>query len=74
MRPVTEYKPCELHEITNCSTCSGLDKKLAAEENLSATGPFAPALFPGKCPKCGEWYDRGILIYLTVDTHWICCP
>lgn len=25
-------EPCDLHELTGCSICSGLDKKLAAEE------------------------------------------
>jgi hypothetical protein len=24
--------PCDLHELTGCSICSGLDKKLAAED------------------------------------------
>lgn len=73
---VTAYEPCDLHEITNCSVCSGLDKKLAdaEREDFTPAGPFGPAVFLGKCPKCGEFIDVGALIYLTVDTHWICCP
>lgn len=68
-------EPCFLHEITNCSICTGLDKKLAAEERESfeLNGPTAYALYPGKCPKCGEQFEVGKLIYRT-EAGWICCP
>lgn len=74
MRPVS-VEPCDLHEIGNCSTCSGLDKKLASEERESfeLVGPTAYALFPGKCPKCGEFFDVSAKIYRT-EAGWICCP
>ncbi len=75
MLEVTDYEPCELHWITNCSTCSGLDKKLAAEERASfePTGRSMPAMFLGKCPKCGEFIDVGVRIFST-EAGWICCP
>jgi hypothetical protein len=64
--------PCDLHELTGCSICSGLDKKLAAEE--TNTGPLtweqiqtlgspppghAWAQWPGRCAGCGEPFDSG---------------
>ena len=66
------YEPCELHEITNCSTCSGLDKKLAAEK-FETVGQSWTAMYPGKCPKCGDEYNPGTLIHRT-ESGWICCP
>ena len=70
---MTGYEPCELHEVSNCSTCSGLDKQLTAEESFERLGPFTPAQISGKCPKCGESFDVGTLVYVT-DGGWICCP
>lgn len=65
-------EPCALHEITNCSACSGLDKKLAAEER--EYGIFLPvgiASHPDKCSKCGEFFPAGTTIRKT-DAGWIC--
>lgn len=65
------YEPCELHEITNCSTCSGLDKRLAKQE-IEWTGGLTTALHPGKCPRCGEVFDVGTTIYSS-ESGWTCC-
>lgn len=68
-------QPCELHELTGCSICSGLDKKLAAEEfEVPAHGYQIEARWAGKCPKCGEEWPVGQAIYLTSASVWICCP
>lgn len=57
---------CELHEVSNCSVCSGLDKKLAKEDapvDLETLGSPPPgytwAQWPGKCVGCGQDFDRG---------------
>lgn len=66
----TERQPafasCELHEVSNCSVCSGLDKKLAKEDapvDLETLGSPPPgytwAQWPGKCAGCGQDFDRG---------------
>lgn len=67
------YEPCKLHEITRCSICTGLDKRLKSFERSSEFGGFTSAKHPGKCPKCGETFDVGTTIYAT-DGGWICCP
>lgn len=69
------FEPCDLHELTGCSICSGLDKRLAEseKETFELNGPTAYALFPGKCPKCGESFAVSTMIYRT-DAGWICCP
>jgi hypothetical protein len=66
---VTSAEPCELHELTGCSICSGLDKKLAAEDapvDLETLGSPPPghawAQWPGRCAGCREPYDRGDMI------------
>ena len=41
-KPFISTEPCDLHEITNCSTCSGLDKKLAKEDAEADLGPTSP--------------------------------
>lgn len=69
---MTAYEPCELHEITNCSVCTGLDKRLAAEEKPEWTGATWTAQHPGKCPRCGEFFDVGATIYSS-DSGWMCC-
>lgn len=57
-------QPCELHELTGCSICSGLDKQLQAEEEQE-TAPqwLAPGVvaagWPGKCAGCGADYPAG---------------
>lgn len=69
---MNSYEPCLLHEITNCSTCSGLDKRIAAEEKPEWTGGVWTATHPGKCPRCGEYFDAGTAIYSS-DSGWMCC-
>jgi hypothetical protein len=73
MADVTQ--PCDLHELTGCSICSGLDKKLAAEEKETFTviGPAIRSEYPGKCPKCGDFFPGGTAISYT-EAGWICCP
>lgn len=65
-------EPCELHEITNCSVCTGLDKKLAAQDR-SEFRPVTQAKFESKCVSCGETYPAGTTIYLNDDNWWTCC-
>ena len=72
MMPGTE--PCGLHEFTGCSICSGLDKKLAAEEAAADTlwmrfadadprprpiGSVVAAQYPGQCAGCGNDFRPG---------------
>jgi hypothetical protein len=68
-------EPCDLHELTGCSICSGLDKKLAAEEQetFELNGPTAYALYSGKCPKHEGYFTAGTKIYRS-EADWICCP
>lgn len=69
---MTEYAPCDLHEVTGCSICSGLDKKLAKEDQelswneLTGVGlaeRVAPGIvrarYAGKCAYCGADYPEG---------------
>lgn len=80
-------EPCFLHEITNCSTCTGLDKKLAAEESfptfdvggwngvVQAMRGRAPNTFParyaGKCAGCGERFNAGAPIRADSSGGWL---
>lgn len=52
------YAPCLLHEVTNCSICSGLDKQ-RAKDDREPDGPVIAARHPGKCAICGEPFDVG---------------
>jgi hypothetical protein len=78
--------PCDLHELTGCSICSGLDKKLAAED-AQQTGPLtwdqvmalgSPppghtwAMWPGRCAGCGEPFSAGDPIRMSrTDGGWV---
>jgi hypothetical protein len=78
--------PCDLHELTGCSICSGLDKKLAAE-NAETTAPLtwdqvmtlgspppghAWAQWPGKCAGCGESFHAGDPIRMSKTANgWV---
>lgn len=77
-------QPCDLHEMTGCSICSGLDKKLAAENgpvDLMTLGSPPPghawAQWPGKCAGCGDNFDRGDPIRFSRSANgWVgavCC-
>lgn len=57
-------QPCDLHEMTGCSICSGLDKKLKAEKEAETVPErIAPgvvwAVWPGKCAFCGADFPQG---------------
>lgn len=67
-------QPCDLHETTGCSICSGLDKKLAKEDAVPTwegvlpdgwtTPPpvppgYVPALYPGRCAACKSPFPAG---------------
>lgn len=69
--------PCDLHELTGCSICSGLDKKLAAEDaQFDAAGwdaiagaaerRIAPGIvraqYNGRCAGCQTRYPVGAAI------------
>lgn len=69
--------PCKLHELTGCSICSGLDKKLATEEaQFDAAGwdaiagaaerRIAPGIvrsqYSGLCAGCKTPYGVGAAI------------
>lgn len=86
-RPMT-LTPCDLHEVTNCSICTGADK--AYEETLREPTPEGPpphisggvtiwAQFPGHCAQCGHSYQPNAAIhrpYGGLDGGWIgvdCC-
>lgn len=72
---MTDYEPCKLHEITRCSVCTGLDKRLARERfRLALFPPTIEARHPGQCPKCEQSFDVGTPITLTMGLEWICCP
>lgn len=64
---------CELHEVSNCSICSGLDKRLQERERTRPTGgarvrvmrfePLPPggvhSSYSGRCAGCGVFYEAG---------------
>jgi len=71
---MTILEPCEKHEVSNCSICSGLDKRLQdAERRPPGSGrrpgrkarierlPFGVvhADYPGRCADCGVWFEAG---------------
>jgi hypothetical protein len=71
---VTAIGPCPLHEITNCSVCTGLDKKRDRERfELAMFPPRIVARHPGICPKCKQFFDVGMPITMTMGQEWICC-
>lgn len=81
--------PCELHEITNCSVCTGWDK--AYQDTLEDSPPDdLPPLprhpdghpsiysrFPGTCIGCGRRYERWTPIHHSQEHDgWVgldCC-
>jgi hypothetical protein len=66
---------CELHEVSNCSICTGLDKQLQIREQqrttrattgrsvrirLEALPPGGVhAMYPGRCANCGVFFEAG---------------
>jgi hypothetical protein len=80
-------EPCELHEITNCSICTGLDKMLAAEQapsyaaEVGRVAGLPPghrrAQWDGSCKSCGTEYDAGEVIRFSKTADgWVgigCC-
>lgn len=81
-------EPCELHEVTNCSICTGQDKKFEASLEpsydqdrgvapLIGGGPTIFAHYPGTCASCGRRWQEGDPIHRPRDGDgWIgveCC-
>ena len=71
---MTTLVPCDLHEITNCSVCTGADKRFqrSLEDPLpdpDAPVPYIPggitmhAKFDGNCAGCGRRYPVGTIIH-----------
>ena len=70
---MTNFEPCDLHELTNCAICSGAAAK--HEESLRelvqdrGAAPYIPggttifASFPGSCMDCGRRFEKGDLIH-----------
>ena len=77
--PSTE--PCNLHEITNCSICTGLDKEQLAEDTgtlWSDFGQYRPlgtvfaAQRAGRCASCGHRFEAGADIRWSSDVSgWV---
>lgn len=80
--------PCELHELTNCSFCTGTDKNFERSLEDSAPDPSAPiprfpggptirANYAGNCTQCGRRYPQGSFIYHSKEADgWVgvdCC-
>ena len=80
-------EPCEKHELTNCSICTGKDRKFRAslEEPQYDRGalPKIPggatifANYPSTCAGCGRRYPKGEPIHHSQDHDgWVgvsCC-
>lgn len=80
-------QPCEKHELTNCSICTGVDKQFdsslteaAYDQGLPpriAGGPTIFANFAATCASCGRRYPKGEPIHHSrEDDGWIavsCC-
>jgi hypothetical protein len=77
---------CERTEllVTDCAHCRGNDQtpneQAAAErdqtrQRLASDPRWFPAQYPGKCERCGEWFQPGALIRMDVSVGWIaeCC-
>lgn len=80
----TSTVPCDLHELTGCSICSGLDKKLAKEDtevDIMTLGSPPPGhawcQWATKCAGCGEAIERGEPIrFSKLANGWVgavCC-
>jgi hypothetical protein len=81
----TLNQPCELHELTGCSICSGLDKQQTKEDRELSwqewTGIGMPervapgvvkARYAGKCAGCGEAYPVGETIRFSESANgWV---
>lgn len=65
-------EPCDLHELTGCSICTGVDRTYSASLVEQATtwedtpvprriegGPTIRARFAGHCAGCGRSYPPG---------------
>lgn len=78
-------EPCELHEISNCATCSGADKKFEVSisrshdfEDPDDPLPVIPgatvmrARYAGNCVRCGRRYEQGAAIFQSFksDEGW----
>lgn len=82
-------EPCELHEVSNCSICTGVDKKYEASLELPSYdrdgevlpvipgGPTIWSKFPGTCTSCGRrWQDGEPIHHPREGDGWIgvaCC-
>ena len=80
-------EPCDLHEITNCATCTGADKKFEAslQDPWVDSGPppripggvTISARYHGTCANCGRRYQAGEAIHRSPETDgWVgvsCC-
>jgi hypothetical protein len=83
----TATTPCDLHELTNCSICTGADKRHEASLQESEYdrgalprlpgGPTIHAKFSGSCAGCGRRYPAGTPIHHSSEYDgWIgveCC-
>lgn len=79
--------PCELHEMLNCSTCTGVDKRHAESLREVAWdrgslprisgGPTIWAQYHGTCLSCGRRWEPGDPIHRSEEYDgWIgvaCC-
>lgn len=75
-------EPCELHEITNCSICTGADKaekkaEQTREEELLAKPGYVRSTLGGRCAKCQCYFPVGSVIrYSEANKGWVsmsCC-
>lgn len=81
-------EPCDLHAVSNCSMCSGLDKRLQAQTRQRGTGSrrvrferLPPggvhARYSGRCAGCGVFYEAGEAVrYSDIADGWVsmeCC-
>lgn len=82
MIDMPDYVVCELHEVGNCTICTGADKaallaeKTREEELLAKTG-YMRAAFGGRCARCGHYFPTGSVIrYSKANQGWVsmsCC-
>jgi hypothetical protein len=80
-------EPCDLHEVSNCSICTGADKRYVAslEEPMYDRGlppriPGGPTIFArhvGHCTGCGRRWEPGDAIHRDPELDgWVgvdCC-
>lgn len=71
-------EPCEKHEVSNCSFCTGADaayeqslRDPVVDRGLPPRIPGGPTIFArhyGRCTGCGRGYDVGDAIHYPRDT------